>query len=157
MPPGHNVKPLPWGLGRFFILKDIISKLFQIRRTKWLSQNFAWKCLGKWWAFGGWGNLPSDHFQLIKKAQILSIFNRMTPFWSFHDKTFYKNHICPKGITYNPCPEGYGEEVVILKGIISKPYNHVEQNCHIKMLVGNIWGNDGSWEGVILPLMTFDY
>ena len=57
----------------------------------------------------------------------------------------------PKGITYNPRPEGYGEGVVILKDITSRPFNYVEHNAHINMLIGNVLGNDGRGEGGYSP------
>ena len=92
---------------------------------------------------GGGGNLPSDHFRIIKKALVLPISSRMSRFCSFYDETFYKNLICPKGINYDPCPEGYWGKRCYPQ--ISRPFNYFEQHEYIQMLSGNVWGND--WRG----------
>jgi hypothetical protein len=64
----------------------------------------------------------------------------------------------PKVITYSHYPEGCeGGGVVILKNIISGPFNYIEQNGHIKMLIVNFWGNNEHGGGVIIPPITFDY
>jgi hypothetical protein len=46
----------------------------------------------------------------------------------------------PKDITYEPFHEGYGGRVVILKDVISRPFNYVDKNDQIKMLIRNVWG-----------------
>ena len=43
-----------------------------------------------------------------KRALKLLINYPMSPLWSLDDDPFYINLKCTKGITYNPCPEGYG-------------------------------------------------
>jgi hypothetical protein len=83
----------------------------------------------------GGGDSPSDYFWRLKSSITISISDRMSPFWSFYDDAFYKNLICPQNITYNPSPEGCGVGVVILKDIISRPLNYVQQNDYIKMLI----------------------
>ena len=40
---------------------------------------------------GGWS--PSNHFWLLKRAVVLSVYNRMNPFWIFYDNSFYT--MCP--------------------------------------------------------------
>ena len=62
----------------------------------------------------------------------------------------------PQGITYNPCPEGC-EGAVILKDIISRPFNYVEQNVYLKILIGCVWENGGVRGGVTCPPIPFDY
>ena len=42
----------------------------------------------------------------IKKGTSQFNFLSNKPFLKFYDNSFYKNLICPKDITYNPCPEG---------------------------------------------------
>jgi len=39
--------------------------------------------------------------------------------------------------------------VVILKDIVSAPFNYAEHNCYLKIMIGRIWGNDWHGEGVI--------
>jgi hypothetical protein len=53
-----------------------------------------------------------------------------------------KNLIYPQGITYNPCPERCGG-FVILKHLISRASNYIEQNGYLKILIGCVWGNGG--------------
>ena len=57
------------------------------------------------------------------------------------------NIICPQGITYNACSEGYGRggEDVILKDIISRPFNYVEQNGYLQILIGCVFGIGERW------------
>jgi hypothetical protein len=52
-------------------------------------------------------------------------FQSNKPFLKFHN-AFYKNLICPQGITYNPCPERCGGNV-FLKDIFSRYLNNVEK------------------------------
>ena len=39
--------------------------------------------------------------------------------------------------------------VVILEEIISGPFNYVEQNGCLKILIGCVWGNDGRGRGLV--------
>ena len=66
----------------------------------------------------------------IKKGTSPFNFQSNEPFWSFYDNAFNKNLICPQGITYNPCTEG-SEGVIILKDLISRTFNYVEQNGYL--------------------------
>jgi hypothetical protein len=52
-------------------------------------------CISKIWlnVFGeivgvGGGELPSNHFRLLKSALAFLISNRMSPFWIFYDNSF---------------------------------------------------------------------
>ena len=54
----------------------------------------------------------------------------------------------PQGITYNPCPEGCGG-FVILKDLISRTFNYVEQNGYLKILIGCVWGKGGVRGGFV--------
>ena len=61
----------------------------------------------------------------------------------------------PPGHNLLPLPWGLGG-VVILKAIISGPFNYVEQNDYLKILSVCVWVNDrrkGDW----LPPISFDY
>ena len=86
----------------------------------------------------------------------LSISDLISPFWSSYDKTFYKNLICPKKKTYNLGTKGYKGGILILKDIFSWPFNYVEQNDHIKMLIGNVWEMMGVGRVVTLSPIAFD-
>ena len=66
----------------------------------------------------------------------------MSPLQSLYPHPFHLNLICPGGITYNPCPEGCGGDV-IFKYIITGPINYAEQNGYLKIFIGCVWGNDG--------------
>jgi hypothetical protein len=70
----------------------------------------------------------------------------MIPFWSFYDKAFYKSYIYSEGLSYNTSPKGYGG-VVILEDIISRPFNYIQQNDYIKMLIWSVWEDDGRGGG----------
>jgi hypothetical protein len=45
--------------------------------------------------------------------------------------------------------------VVILKDIISRPFNDVEENGYLKILIENVWGNygRGRWAFALLSLL----
>jgi hypothetical protein len=53
----------------------------------------------------------------------------------------------PQRHNLQPFSWGLWGRVVILKDLISRPFNYIEQNGHIKMLLGNVWGNDGRGGG----------
>ena len=60
---------------------------------------------------GGIAALPS--LLLLKRAINRLITSSMRPFQSLYNNAFYKNHICPQGITLvmpllHPCSEGWG-------------------------------------------------
>ena len=152
-PQGITYNPCPEDSGGSVLLKGIISWTLNC-----VEQNSHLKiliCLGKWWAWKGCF-LPSNHFRLLKRALAISISNQMSPFWSFYDNTFYKNIICPQGITYNPCPEGCGR--VSSSKTYFLPENHLRwakwlsQNCDW-MCLGEWW----AWGGASCPPITFDY
>jgi hypothetical protein len=79
----------------------------------------------------------------------------MSPFLNF-----YNNFICKpymlQGITYNPCTEG-SDGVIILKGLIFRTFDYVEQNGNLKILIGCVWGNGGRERGASCPSITFGY
>jgi hypothetical protein len=52
-----------------------------------------------------------------------------------YETTFYISLICPQGINYHPCTEG-SEGVIILKDLISRTFNNIEQNRYIEILIG---------------------
>jgi hypothetical protein len=70
--------------------------------------------------------------------------------------TFYINLMCPQGITYNLCTEG-SEGVIILKDLISRTFNYVEQNGYFKILNGCVLENGGRERGVSRYPITFNY
>ena len=97
----------------------------------------------KLWAWGFvclWFLLKS--LWLLKRVLELLITNPMTLSEVYMTTLSIKNLICPQGVTYIPCPEGWG--FVILKDIISGSFNYVEQNGYLKILIWSVWGNDGS-------------
>jgi len=96
------------------------------------------------------GHSASVHFRLFKRALALSIFSRIVSFWSDNDHTFNKNLLCPQGITYNLCPEGWG--AVILKDIVSWTFNYVEQNGYLKIFIGCFLRNGGRGRGLVALL-----
>ena len=51
---GTTYNPCLEGYRGVFILKYIISALLNYVTTKWLSQNFYWVCLRKWWVLERW-------------------------------------------------------------------------------------------------------
>ena len=79
----------------------------------------------------------------------------MTPFLSFYDNAIYKNLICPQGIAYNLYPGSGG--FVILKYIISRTFNYVEQNGYLKILIGRFWENGERERGASRYPITFNY
>ena len=52
--------------------------------------------------------MPSGLIRLLKRELEISVSNEMSPLWSFCNHPFHKNVICPKGITYNTCPDAPG-------------------------------------------------
>ena len=97
-------------------------RTFQLLWTKWLSKSFDWKCFGENIGVGE-GICPP--ITLTNKKG----FNRMSYFSSFFYNGFHRDIICPKDITYSPCPEGFGGGI-IFKNITSRPFNYVEKNCY---------------------------
>ena len=91
----------PGGLCRPRSFCYMIIELFL---TKWVPQNFYRVHSGKKGVEGG--PLPSDRFRLLKSELELSISNWLSPLSSLYEHCFYKNLICPHGITYNACPGG---------------------------------------------------
>jgi hypothetical protein len=77
------------------------------------------------------------------------------PFSSFYDKAFKENLIRPRGKTYNPCLEDCGGNV-LLKGIISRTFNYVEQNGYLKILIERVRGNGERGRVVSCLPITFD-
>ena len=47
--------------------------------------------------------------------------------------------------------------VVILKNLISRPFNYAKQNGFLKMLIGCVGRNDWDWRGACYPSITLDY
>ena len=74
------------------ILKDIITRPLELSWTKWLSQKFDLMCLGKWWAWVE-GLVSHQSLPTTKNTPELSVSNRMSPFWSFFDNSFWTK--CP--------------------------------------------------------------
>ena len=87
----------------------------------------------------------------VKKGTTITLSIRFTTTLSIK-----KNLRCPKGITYNPCPEGCRGSF-ILKDIISGPFNYVEPNVYLKILMGCVWVNGGRGRDVSCLPITFDY
>jgi hypothetical protein len=67
-----------------------------------------------------------------------------------------KNIIFSQDLTYNPCPEDCGG-IVLLKDIISRSFNYVEQRCYLKICIGCNMGNGGRGRGVSCLPNTFGY
>ena len=74
----------------------------------------------------------------IKKGTSPYNFQSNEPFLSFYVNAFYKHLICPQGISYNPCPEGF-KGFVILKDLISITFSYVEQNDYLKIFIECVW------------------
>ena len=69
----------------------------------------------------------------LKKPLVCLISNPMSPLRSLYNHPFYINLKHPQGITSNPCPEGC-VGFVILKDIISRLFNYVEQNLYLSTI-----------------------
>ena len=78
--------------------------------------------------------------------------NPMSSLWSLYDRLFYKNLICPQGITYNPSLRAVSG--CHTKNVVSGLFNYNKQNGYLKILVGCIWGNDLCGRAGC-PLITF--
>ena len=97
--------------------------------NKWPSRNFYQihfrKIQGVWR-----GEYPPFDHWMLKRALGVLITNLMSPLQCLYDYPFY-----------NPCPEGSGWERrgVILKDIISGPFNYVEQHGYLKFWL-NVFG-----------------
>ena len=63
----------------------------------------------------------------------------MSPLVSDHP--FHKDLLCSRGIAFNLCPENHWR-VVILKDVISGPFNYAEHNDPLKNFIEYFWGND---------------
>ena len=72
----------------------------------------------------------------------------MSPLQSIYNHLFYKNLICPEGITYIPCPESC-RGFVFLTDIISGLSNYNEQNYHLQILIEGVKGNDAREGGLL--------
>ena len=83
---------------------------------------------------------------ISKRALKLLIDNPVNLLQSLYDHPFYINLLCPQGITYNPCSEGC-RGVVILKCIIARLFNYVQQKGYFKTFIGCVWGNGGRGKG----------
>ena len=57
---------------------------------------------------------------------------------------------------YNLYTEG-SDGAIILKDLISRTFDYVEQNGYHKILIGCVWGNGGPETGVSRPSITLDY
>ena len=65
------------------------------------------------------GNICPSIKLNLKKGTRMYNYQSSEPLRSLYDHPFYKNLICPQGITCNPCPDdGGGGGLVILKDII---------------------------------------
>jgi len=84
---------------------------------------------------------------MLKRALELLITNTTSPL------PFYTYLICPQGINYFAL-RAVG---VILKDIISGPFNYVEQKGYLEIFIGCVWRNGGLGRGVSCPPITFDY
>ena len=85
---------------------------------------------------------------ILKRTLQIPLTNSMNPILSLYDYPCYKNLTCPRRITHNPCPKGYG--VVILKDIISGPFNYAEQNGYLEILIGCVGEKVSVWGGLII-------
>ena len=83
----------------------------------------------------------------IKRALEYLICNEISPFWSFYDYPFHKNLICPRGIAYNPCTEGFGGGSCQFSKTISRPPNYAEQNGNLIVLSVCVLGINGRGGG----------
>ena len=88
--------------------------------------------------YGGISTLPS--LWISKRALKFLIRNSISSLRRLCNHSFYINLKHPQGITYNPCPEGF-RRVVILKNIISGPFNYGEQNGYLKISIRCFRGN----------------
>jgi hypothetical protein len=62
----------------------------------------------------------------------------------------------PPGHNLQPFP-GDSQWVIILKDLISRFFNYIEQNEYFKILIACVWGNDERERGVSCLPVTFNY
>ena len=119
--------------------------------NKWPSHNFYHMHVREIQAVGVRGSHPLITMNL-KRALELLITNPMSLLRSSYDHALYTYLTCPQGTTYNPCPEGCG---VVISNIVSEPFNYVEQNGYLKILIGCVWGKGGHGKRGWLPSYQF--
>ena len=106
--------------------------------------------LGKYEAGGG---VHPPIFWIFERALELSITSPMSPsevytiILSIHTLFVLP---CPD----KPCPEGYVGGGVELKDVIFGPFNYVQQNDYLKILIGCAMGNGGRGRSVSCPPIT---
>jgi hypothetical protein len=64
--------------------------------------------------------------------------------------------IYPQDITYNPCTDG-SEGVIILKDLISRTFNNIDQNRYLNIFTGCVLDNGRRERGVSRYRITFNY
>ena len=121
--------------------------------SKWSCQNFC-KLYFQKIPGTGRGIQPLVTLNLKKELKLM-ITNAMSHSEVF-TITLSIQALFPQSITYNSCPEGSGEDVLLINNIFG-PFIYVEQNAFQKKLIGCAWGNFGFWRGVCCPPITFDY
>ena len=75
----------------------------------------------------------------------------------FYDKTFYKNLFCPKVKLITFTRRAVWGKVVTFNNRIPRPFNYVEQNGYLKILIECAWGKGKRGRRVNYSPMTFDY
>ena len=73
-----------------------------------------------------------------------------------YDYPCRKNLIHPWGITHNPCAEGC-RGVVIFKDKICRPFNYIDLNGYLKILIRCVLELMGVGGGACCTLIIFDY
>ena len=139
-----------WLFKKVLSISNRMSLFWSFYNNNWQSQNYIWYILGKCEVCVGGGGIHPSITLNIKTSDYQS----NEPLRSLYDHPFCKNIIWPQGITYNPCPDGWGD--VTIKDTISGPFNYAEQNGYLKTLIGCVWGNCGLVMGVSSPPITFD-
>jgi hypothetical protein len=62
----------------------------------------------------------------------------------------------PKGHNLQPCTDD-SDGVIILKNLISRTLDNIEENGYFKILTGCVWDNSGCERGVNCSSITLDY
>ena len=92
----------------------------------------------------------------LKKGTRTSDYRSNEPFPKFIRSSFLYIPYMPPGHNLQPLPRrSWG--VFIIKNIISRPFNYVEQNDDLKIWLGWVWGNGGCRRRVSCPPIAFDY
>ena len=122
--------------------------------NKWPSQNFYQMHFKKIWGVWGMGGRTLWSLWILKRALELLITIPMSPSPSkFIQSPFlYLYLICPQDITWTLAPENCGGGV-ILKDIISGPFNYIGKNGYFKILIR--CGEMGGMGGGLLPSNHF--